>query len=155
MTKALKQLPILMASNEGTTETHGTVQWQIFIAGIKSLQQPITFILSRMFKLALEVQGYVSDVECWFDSIRTTDRTSDASAEGQEIDNAVKKWVYGFQTWEESAIEVTGSGPPEGATPPDPQQFIGGVIAPVAISQGDAYSSRVDEELNAWLQGKI
>ena len=154
MTKALKQLPILMASNEGTTETHGTVQWQIFISGIQSLQQPITFILSRMFKLALEVQGYVSDVECWFDSIRTTDRSSDASAEGQEIDNAVKKWVYGFQTWEESAIEVTGSGPPEGATPPDPQQFIGG-FAPAAISQGDAYSSRVDEELNAWLQGKV
>ena len=157
MTKALKQLPILMASNEGTTETHGTVQWQIFVKGLRSLQMPIEFILGRMFKLALEVQGYQAEVECWFEPIRTTDRTADALAEGKEIDNAFKKWLYGFQTWEESAIEVTGSGPPEGVTAPDPQQFVGG-LAPAAMLGSpfayDAESARLDAELNAWLEGR-
>ena len=41
--RALKQLPVLMGSNEGTTETHGTVQMDIYAAGIKSLQGRIGF----------------------------------------------------------------------------------------------------------------
>jgi len=148
MTKALKQLPILMASNEGTTETHGTVQWQIFVAGLRSLQGPIEFIMSRMFKFALEVQGYQAEVECWFEPIRTTDRKADAEAERTEIDNAIKKWLAGWQTWEESAIEITGSGPPEGMAEPDPALFAGGGgIAPVAFT--DPATARIDREL-AW-----
>jgi hypothetical protein len=118
MIKALKQLPILMASNEGTTETHGTVQWQIFVAGLRSLQKPVEFILSRMFSLALRVYGREGSVECWFDPIRTTDRLADAQAEEVEIRNALAKYQAGWQTWEESSIEVTGSAPPEGAVEP-------------------------------------
>lgn len=153
MTKALKQLPILMASNEGTTETHGTVQWQIFAAGLRSLQEPIRFILSRMFRLALEVQGHQAEVECWFEPIRTTDRRADAAAEATEIANAFKKWLYGFQTWEESAIEVTGSGPPEGVTPPDPLQFVSGSLGPQAeLRSMDPATARIDAEIEAWLQ---
>jgi hypothetical protein len=119
MIKALKQLPILMASNEGTTETHGTVQWQIFVAGLRSLQKPVEFILSRMLSLALRIYGREGTVKCWFNPIRTTDRLADAQAEEVEIRNAIAKYQAGWQTWEESAIEVTGSAPPEDAKRPD------------------------------------
>lgn len=159
MTKALKQLPILMASNEGTTETHGTIQWQIFVAGLRSLQGPIEFILSRMFKLALQVQGYQGEVECWFEPIRTTDRKSDADAEAIEIKNAITKYVAGFQTWEESAIEVTGSGPPEGSGEPDPATLAGLVGAAPALMVSntpagtDPQTARLDSEIAAWLRG--
>jgi hypothetical protein len=125
MIKALKQLPILMASNEGVTETHGTVQWQIYVAGLKSLQNPIAFIMERMMQLSLEVLGYQGKVDCWFEPIRTTDRQADAVAEGREIQNSIEKWAAGFQTWEESSIEVTGSGPPDGAIEPDPLLLLG------------------------------
>lgn len=159
MTKALKQLPILMASNEGTTETHGTVQWQIFVSGLRSLQGPIEFILSRMFKLALEVQGYQAEVECWFEPIRTTDRKSDADAESIEIANAIKKWAAGFQTWEESSIEITGSGPPTGVVEPDPIMLSGGValgastpLMPTAVL--DPESVRLDTEIRGWLEDR-
>ena len=152
MIKALKQLPILMASNEGTTETHGTVQWQIFVAGLRSLQKPVEFILSRMFSLALRVQGYQGRVECWFEPIRTTDRLIDAQAEAQEIRNAIGKWQAGWQTWEESAIEATGSAPPEGAVEPDPMfmAMMGGgqMSAPAGRSR-----SRIDRELD-WLDNR-
>jgi len=126
MIKALKQLPILMASNEGTTETHGTVQWKIFVAGLRSLQDPIAFVLGRMLQLSLDVYGYQGRVECWFEPIETTDRKADAEAEKVEIDNAIRKWAAGFQTWEESSIEVTGSAPPEGVEEPDPAMVVGG-----------------------------
>jgi hypothetical protein len=126
MIKALKQLPILMANNEGTTETHGTVQWDIFVAGLQSLQEPICFVLGRMLQLALEVYGRQGRVECFFEPIRTSDRKADADAEGKEIENAIRKWAAGFQTWEESSIEVTGSAPPEGVEEPDPAMLSGG-----------------------------
>lgn len=118
MIKALKQLPILMGSNEGTTETHGTVQWTIFVEGLKSLQNPIKHILSRMMGLALEVYGHQGRVEIEFDALRTTDRLLDAQAEQAEISNAAEKYNQGWQSWEESAIEITGSAPPEGMEPP-------------------------------------
>jgi hypothetical protein len=151
MIKALKQLPILMASNEGTTETHGTVQWQIFVAGLQSLQEPIDFILERMLQLSLEVLGYQGRVECWFEPIRTSDRMADANAEGKEIDNAIKKWQAGFQTWEESAIEVTGSAPPEGVEEPDPMLLSGGGIAArLDLRQEDPADRRLSQELELY-----
>ncbi len=157
MIKALKQLPILMASNEATTETHGTVQWQIFVSGLRSLQAPIEFILSRMMELALRVQGIQGRVECWFDPIRTTDRLADANAERVEINNAIMKWRAGWQTWEESSIEVTGSAPPEGVEPPDPASF-----APVAqmsntgvpLHSDDPDTDRLDAEIHSWIDGR-
>ncbi|MCE5200442.1 hypothetical protein LLG39_15855, partial [bacterium] len=160
MIKALKQLPILMASNEGTTETHGTVQWQIFVAGLKSLQDPIAFILERMMQLSLEVLGYQGRVECWFEPIRTTDRKADAEAEGLEISNAMRKWMLGWQTWEESAIEITGSAPPEGTTPPDPSMFAAAPASDArmlgAIDQirTDPERARLYKEYQAWMDGE-
>ncbi|MHB0913929.1 MAG: hypothetical protein ACYC2Y_10890, partial [Armatimonadota bacterium] len=112
MTRALKQLPILMGQNEGTTETHGSVQWQIFAAGLRSLQEPVAHILSGMMQAALEASGVPGRVVCAFASIRTTDRRAEAEAERIEIENAVAKYEAGFQTLAESAIEVTGSGAP-------------------------------------------
>jgi hypothetical protein len=145
MTKALKQLPILMASNEGVTETHGTVQWQIFVAGLRSLQEPIGFLMSKMLQLSLEVLGRQGSVECWFEPIRTTDRKADADAESIEIKNAITKWAAGFQSWEESSIEVTGSAPPEGVEEPDPLAALGRG-APVSADS----MSRINAELSLY-----
>lgn len=155
--KSLKQLPILMGSNEGTTETHGTVQWQIFVNGLRSLQEPIEFILSQMLRLTLEVRGVSASVECWFKPIRTTDRLSDAQAEHAEIENAIRKWAAGWQSWEESSIEITGSAPPEGSQAPDPSMLLGGGAA-MMLSAGEGITTAVDpetvrlrREVGAWL----
>lgn len=156
--KGLKQIPILMASNEATTETLGTVQWQIFVAGLESLQAPIRFILSKMFQVALEVLGYQGRVEVEFEKLRTTDRLNDANAEAVEIKNAIQKWAAGWQTWAESAIEITGSAPPEGAIEPDPESL--GIAslsgnnannnnnaARIILSSEDRDDTRIDSEI--------
>lgn len=169
MIKALKQLPVLMASNEGVTETHGTVQWKIFVAGLQSLQVPVEFILSKAGELALRAAGMQGTVKIEFERISTSDRLADAQAQSIEIGNAVKKWQAGFQTWEESSIEVTGSGPPEGVEEPDPLTLTGGnaqdaqslaarpygaLAHPLAHKCSTEQSSldrRLDEEIDAWL----
>jgi hypothetical protein len=156
MIKALKQLPILMANNEGSTETHGTIQWQIFVAGLQSMQEPICTVLNRMMQLSLQVLGYKGRVECFFEPIRTSDRKADADAETAEIRNAIIKWAAGFQTWEESAIEVTGSAPPEGVEEPDPATLgIGGMQASGALAamgavRSDRFDKRIDAEFDLY-----
>jgi hypothetical protein len=143
--KALKQLPILMGSNEGTTESHGSIQWQIYVAGLESLQGPIKFMLSRMMQLALQVWGRVGTVECEFEQIRTTDRLVDANAEAAEIQNAQRKWMLGLMSWEELAEELTGSPPPDGAVEPDASMF----VAQPAQPAQDTEATRSAEELRA------
>lgn len=170
--KALKQMPILMASNEGTTETHGTVQWQIYVAGLQSLQNVVACLIGRMMELALRASGREGRVECRFAGLDTADRLKDAQEEALRISNAIAKWRAGFQTWEESAIEVTGSAPPEGAMEPDPdasgpadargslarhghrtggRRTGGRTRAGDGGAEGIAAPDRLDDELARWL----
>jgi hypothetical protein len=54
---ALKELPVLMGSNVGTTETHGSVQLVIYARTIASIQRKIAQMLEKFFNVALQVYG--------------------------------------------------------------------------------------------------
>lgn len=155
MIKALKQLPVLMASNEGTTETHGTVQWKIFAAGLAALQKPIAHILQKMMQFSLEVLGYPATVRCEFEPIETSDALSDAQTEAQRIKNAIVKAAAGFVTWEDASVEATGSEPPPGAKPPVDWTPLLSFAASTAPEQGRRRSAnpqvdRIYQELDEW-----
>ena len=74
MIRALKQIPVAMGSNEGTTETHGTVQMQVFAKAISSFQNKICSALDRLFRVALEVYGIRGIVRTSFEEVRSNDR---------------------------------------------------------------------------------
>lgn len=126
--RALKQLPILMGSNEGTTETHGTVQYEVFVDGIRAVQQLVKAMLDRMLTLGLQVRGHQGTVVMTWDAIRTTDRKADADAEAVEITNAAAKRDQGWIDQDTASDEVTGSV----AVLPEPVQR-----EPVAVAAAD------------------
>jgi hypothetical protein len=107
--RALKQLPVLMGSNEGTTETHGTVQMDIYAAGIKSLQKSIANLLEKLLGVALQVYGISCKVIWEFEPVRATDRLADAQAELVESQLAAYQRDQGWITQDEASIKVTGS----------------------------------------------
>jgi SPP1 gp7 family putative phage head morphogenesis protein len=109
--RALKQLPILMGSNEGTTETHGTVQFEIYAKGIAALRGKVDWMLERMLTTALGVLGVQATVEMEWEPLRTTDRLKDAQAEQTEIQNEANKVMWGWQTNAEAAMAVVGHEP--------------------------------------------
>jgi hypothetical protein len=166
--RSLKQLPVLMGSNEGTTETHGTVQWSIYVQGLQALQSAIVFVLEHMLQITLDVSGRQATAEVSFERIRTIDRLQEAQAEQIEIRNGLMKFAAGLQSWEETAIELTGSAPPEGSTPPDMSAFLAGTGAsgsdpeqnrrPASrSSEGDEgtlhdQALRIDSELIRWMR---
>ncbi|MBX9988632.1 phage minor head protein [Priestia aryabhattai] len=108
LVSALKQLPILLGRNEGTTETHGTVQWQIYVAGIESIQRGVKRVIERAYNVALQVQGKQSKARLTFNKLRTTDRFQDAQAEQIETNTWISRVNQGWVDNNEAANEVVG-----------------------------------------------
>lgn len=108
MVTSLKQLPILLGRNEGSTETHSTVQWQIYVAGINSIQLAIKRILERAYDVALQVKGRQLKAKIEFDPIRVNTRKTDAEAEEVETRVKIQQVNQGWITNDEAANEVVG-----------------------------------------------
>ena len=109
--RGLKQLPILMGSNEGTTETHGTVQYDIYIKGIESFQKLTERAMENILNLFLQLQGIQAYVEFKYDKIDTRDRLKEAQAETIEIQNEQTKVDAGWISNEEASIKIVGAKP--------------------------------------------
>lgn len=107
--RALKQLPVLMGSNEGTTETHGTVQMEIYAAGIESFQRKIAALLEKLCNVALQTWGISGKVKWTFDQVRASDRLKDAQADKAEAELAAYRRDQGWITQDDASIASTGS----------------------------------------------
>lgn len=105
---ALKQLPILLGRNEGTTETHGTIQWQIYVSGIKSIQRSVKRILERADNVALQVWGRQSKAKLSFNTVRDVDRRAEAEAEAVETRTKIMQVNQGWIDNDEAANEIVG-----------------------------------------------
>ncbi|UDM72403.1 phage minor head protein [Vagococcus fluvialis] len=105
---SLKQLPILLGRNESTTETHGSIQWEIHVAGVKSIQNVTKRLLEKAYTVALRVQGNQSTVKITFNDVRTKDRAQEANAEAIEINNEILKVQQGWIDNDEASNVITG-----------------------------------------------
>jgi hypothetical protein len=105
---ALKQLPILLGRNEGTTETHGTIQWQIYVAGIESIQRGIKRLLEKAYNISLQVYGSQSKAKITFNPLRVQDRLKEAQAEEVETRVKIQQINQGWIDNDEAAIEIVG-----------------------------------------------
>jgi hypothetical protein len=108
MFMALQELPVLMGSNEGTTETHGTVQLEVYASHIESFQKIISNLLEKLFSVTLQVWGIAGKVLWFFEPVRTTDRVKDAQADLMESKAEAFKRDQGWKTQDEVSIEITG-----------------------------------------------
>ena len=105
---ALKQLPILLGRNEGSTETHSTVQWQIYVKGIESIQRAIKRIMERAYNVSLQIGGFQGKARLTFDQIQVSDRLKDAQAEQVETNNKIIQINQGWITNDEAAMDIVG-----------------------------------------------
>lgn len=107
--RALKTMPLLMAISEAVGDVQSTRQWEIHIAGIKSLQHYVETLLGRLFKLALQAQGIQADVAFVFAEVRASEALRDAQTEQIQILNETAKRDQGWQTQDQASQNVTGS----------------------------------------------
>jgi len=117
--RALRQLPILMGSNEGTTETWGTLQLEVYALGVQSLQAVVGQLVTHLLTTALHLFGSTSVVEFTFKKMRSTDRIKDEAARKLQIANEATVRDEGWQSQDEASIAVTGSKSVAPAPQPD------------------------------------
>ena len=106
--RALKTMPLMLGITETTGDIQSNRQFEIFSAGIRSIQHYTETMLGRLFTLALEAQGIQADVEFEFAEFRAGERLRDAQTESIEIANETSKVNAGWITDDEASETITG-----------------------------------------------
>lgn len=128
--RALKTNPLMFALGETSSETEANRQWEIYAAGIKSIQHYAENLLEYLFRLALEAQGIQADIVFRFAELRASEQLRDAQTEAMKIANAEAKYKAGWYSQDEASEEVTG----HKASAPEPRTVA--VAAPEPV-EGD------------------
>lgn len=80
-TRALKTMPLMMATTDGVSEANANRQWEIHVAGIKSMQHYVESVLEDHFNLALRAKGLQARCEFRFAELRAAELLRDAQVE--------------------------------------------------------------------------
>lgn len=136
--RALKTMPLMLGITDAVGDTQSNRQWEIFAAGIKSIQHYAETMLGRLFSIALEAQGIQAKIEFTFAELRAAEMLRDAQTETMQIANEKAKRDEGWQTQDEASIAITGS-PAVGPAPVQQQPQAG-----IVQDDGDG-----NEQLNA------
>lgn len=116
--RALKTLPLLMGSNESVTETHANRQWELHLAGIRSLQQLAEGLMEHMYNLALRAAGIPAVSEFRFDELRNAELLRDAQVQMLQTQVAALRYDLGFDSQDEACQLATGK---DKADQPEPR----------------------------------
>jgi len=107
---SLKQMPILLGRNFGSTETHASRQWEIFVEGIGTLRSVIARLVEFWGDMTLRIWGVQGTTKIAFGNLRATNRLNDAQAERLETDTAIRLMLAGFLTQDQAAEKAVGHG---------------------------------------------
>lgn len=147
---ALKQLPILLGRNEGSTETHGTIQWQIYVKGIESLQRGIKRLLEKAYNVSLQVGGIQGTAKITFDKIQVTDRLNDAQAERTETETKIQQVNQGWIDNNEAALAMVGH---EAVSEPKKPEPVKVAVPKVPKDEEPEEEEQEDDEQRSILKG--
>lgn len=111
--RALKTMPLLMGTTDGASEANANRQWEIYAAGIKSIQHLAENLLSYLLTQALQAQGVPAIAELRFSELRAAELLRDAQTESMQIANTVTKYNQGWIDQDEASMAITGHAPAE------------------------------------------
>lgn len=101
--RALKSMPLLMATTDGVSEANANRQWEIYVAGIKSIQHLCENLLERLLTLALQAQGIAAKVEFRFAELRAAELLRDAQVDLLNVTIARAKYDNGWISQDKAA----------------------------------------------------
>ena len=104
-------MPILLGRNYGTTETYGTVQFEIINRQVETVNRSVQRILEHLYNYELALGLGNPRARVHMRSNRTTDVLKSAQARGQEIENVIRLRSEGLidETGARSLLRLPGS----------------------------------------------
>jgi hypothetical protein len=137
--RGLKQLPVMMAFQQGSTEGHTSVQWQVYARRLEAIRAAVLMPILQACNLHLRLLGLNMYAVAKYQPIRTTDALIEANTKSVQLANAAKEILLGWKSNEQAAIEATGSGPVDPSAVPDRAMLIlvagGGISKPAPVSE--------------------
>ncbi len=142
--EGLKSIPLLHGLNDSVGESNANRQWEIHVAGIKSIQHLVESSLESLLGLVLRAQGIQARVDWKFAELRAAEMLRDAQAERLKIDNEIRKFNQGWTDQDEGALTITGhvAVQKEPRNPIGALAGVGGGIGNPATAQPDPGSNR-------------
>lgn len=107
-TRALKSMPLLQGIQDSTSETQANRQYEVFAAGIKSIQHYAESLLEHLLTVGLQAQGIQARVEFRFAELRAAEELRDAQTDAMKTANARAKYEAGYISQDEAANDVVG-----------------------------------------------
>jgi len=121
--RALKTMPFMFGLDDRMGDLQANRQFELFNAGIESIQKYAKTILGRLLTLALEAQGIQAEVIFEFEQLRASEELREAQTEQLQILNEVAKVNAGWITDDEASETITGhKANGTKAAPPTPNQ---------------------------------
>jgi hypothetical protein len=156
--RALKTMPLLMGSNEATSETHANRQWEIHVASIRAIQHPVETVLGRFFELGLQAQGIAASVKVEFAELRASEEMRDAQVQQLKLKNARTAYDNGLINQDEQATMALGKDKADQAAPRAAADTALIDLAPIDESAsrnrgrntGDPHSDAGEEDSFGW-----
>jgi hypothetical protein len=108
LNSALKMLPILLGINEATSETHGSIQWQIQIETVKALRNLVKRVIERCANVSLQMKGFQAHARVTYKDTRTTDRLFEEQANFFQTRTVQLQEQMGYRSHDEAAEILTG-----------------------------------------------
>ena len=102
-TRALKTMPLMMATTDGVSEANANRQWEIHAAGIKSMQHYAESILESHFDIGLRAKGFQAKTEFRFAELRAAELLRDAQVEALNTSTARAQYDNGSISADEMA----------------------------------------------------
>jgi hypothetical protein len=106
--RGLKSMPLLMAISDSVNEANANRQWEIYAAGIKSIQHLVEGMLEALLEVGLRASGKQGKVEFRFAELRAAEMLRDAQTEALQILNERSKYSAGWTSQDEASQKITG-----------------------------------------------
>jgi len=106
VTRALKANGVVMDTSNNTNETDANRKWEIYVAGIKSIQHLCESMLESMLNLAVQNSGIQAYVEFRFAELREAEMYRDEQTRTLRIMNSRAEYDNGYTTQDESSLNT-------------------------------------------------
>jgi hypothetical protein len=103
ITRALKSNGVVMDTSNNTNESDSNRKWEIYAAGIKSLQHHCENMMESQLQVGMQAKGIQGRVMFRFAELRASEMLRDEQAQAMRTQNARNNYEAGFVSQDEAS----------------------------------------------------
>lgn len=148
ITRALKSNGVVMDTGSNLNETDSNRKWEIYVAGIKSLQHHCEAMLESQLNISLRAAGIQARVVWRFSELRAAEMFRDEQTRALRIQNSRNEYEAGFVSQNEAANSAVN----HDADQPEPRKPLVNLEFKQDNNSGNEQLNKPEVEVNRMIQ---